>query len=167
MRYEKLSPRYGHQAQKDHSEGHAAYHSLRNGFYGYPVIEANCRRKRSCAVGSGRRQLSRNPPTVIFFVIFFFPPPPPPPQCRGGRQRTTDFIIIIITTHNDVPTLQFFFFFSNQSSNKKPDDEGPKSDDNIIMYSLFIFSATGRASFDFHIFKYCTRRQTFCTPVGT
>lgn len=71
LSFEKLSPRYGHQAQKDHSEGHAAYHSLRNGFYGYPVTEANCRRKRSWTVGYGRRQLSRNPPTVIFFVFFF------------------------------------------------------------------------------------------------
>lgn len=57
----KLSPRRGQRdSRQDHSEGHAAYHSLSNGFrrgfYGYPVTEANCRRKRSCAVGSGRRR---------------------------------------------------------------------------------------------------------------
>jgi len=72
LSFEKLSPRYGHQAQKDHSEGHAAYHSLRNGFYGYPVTEANCRRKRSWTVGYGRRQLSRNPPTLVFSFFFYF-----------------------------------------------------------------------------------------------
>lgn len=68
MRYEKLSPR--HQARKDHSEGHAAsYHSLRNGFYGCPVIEANRRRKRSGTVGSGRTTTFKRTRQRWFFSL--------------------------------------------------------------------------------------------------